>query len=421
VTHEVKIQIDPLQRKLRSFVAQSFTKLAILGSTGSIGRQCLSVVESLPGRFRVVALAAGSNLDELAAQVQKHRPEVVSVADSNKVDDLRERLTAKNVAPLPAIHAGREGILAVATHSAVDLVVSAAVGVVGLEATYQAIKLKKRVALSNKEVLVAAGELVMAAAAESGNELLPIDSEHSAVHQCLRGGARSEVKRVMLTASGGPFRKTPLAALQSVTPEQALAHPNWRMGNRITIDSATMMNKGFEVIEARWLFGMRPEQIDVVIHPQSTVHSMVEFKDGSVLAQLGPTDMRVAIQYALTYPERAASNVVGLALDWSKVRRLDFAKVSTRRFPCLGLAREAMKKGGAWPCALNAADEIAVEAFLERRLPFLGIPEVIERVLVRTPKVPFEKMEDVLTADAEARRMAKEEVGQLATAAFAAR
>ena len=396
----------------------SFSKLAILGSTGSIGRQCLSVVEALPGRFGVLALAAGSNLEELATQIERHRPEVVSVGDSGKVDELAERLKSKGIAPLPVIHHGREGMLAVGTHPAADLVVSAAVGVVGLEATYEAVRLGKRVALSNKEVLVAAGELVMAAAQKSGRELLPVDSEHNAVHQCLRGGERGEVRRLVLTASGGPFRKTPLAALKNVTPEQALAHPNWRMGNRITVDSATMMNKGFEVIEAHWLFGMRPDQIEVVIHPQSTIHSMVEFVDGSVLAQLGPTDMRMPIQYALTYPERAASNQV--ALDWSKLRRLDFARVSTRRFPCLRLAREAMKKGGALPCALNAADEVAVAAFLERRLPFLGIPEVIERVLERTPRLRFESMDEVLTADSEARRMAKEEVGRLAVTAAAA-
>ncbi len=399
-------------------MTQSFTKLAILGSTGSIGRQCLSVVESLPGRFAVVALAAGGNLDELVGQVAMHRPEIVSVSDAAKADELATQLRAKGLAPLPAIHHGPEGMLAVATHAAADMVVSAAVGVVGLEATYEAIKLGKTVALSNKEVLVAAGELVMAAVKNSGHELLPVDSEHNAVHQCLRGGARGEVRRLVLTASGGPFRKTPLAALASVTPEQALAHPNWRMGNRITIDSATMMNKGFEVIEARWLFGVEPKQIDVVIHPQSTIHSMVEFVDGSVLAQLGPTDMRMPIQYALTYPERVASNQ--LALDWSKLRRLDFAKVSTRRFPCLRLAREAMKKGGALPCALNAADEVAVAAFLERKLPFLGIPEVIERVLGRTPRTRFERMDDVLTADREARRMAKEEVDRLAVTAAAA-
>jgi 1-deoxy-D-xylulose-5-phosphate reductoisomerase len=309
-------------------------------------------------------------------------------------------------------------MLAVGTHSKADIMVSAAVGVVGLEATYEAVKLGKTVALSNKEVLVAAGELVMAAAKKAGRELLPVDSEHNAVHQCLRGGTHGEVRRLVLTASGGPFRKTPLAALANVTTEQALAHPNWRMGNRITIDSATMMNKGFEIIEARWLFGVRPDQIDVVVHPQSTIHSMVEFVDGSVLAQLGPTDMRMPIQYALTYPERVASKEV--ALDWTRLKRLDFEKASTRRFPCLRLAREAMKKGGALPCALNAADEVAVAAFLEQRLPFLGIAEVIERVLGRTPRVKFEKMEDVLTADAEARRMAREEVAKLAVTAAAA-
>jgi 1-deoxy-D-xylulose-5-phosphate reductoisomerase len=399
-------------------VTAAFTKLSILGSTGSIGRQCLSVVEALPGRFTVVALAAGSNLDELAGQIARHRPEVVSVADAAKADQLAVRLKAKGIAPLPAMHHGREGMLAVGTHSAADIVVSAAVGIVGLEATYEAVKLGKSVALSNKEVLVAAGELVMAAANKSGHELLPVDSEHNAVHQCLRGGERGEVRRLVLTASGGPFRKSPLAGLKDVTPEQALAHPNWRMGNRITIDSATMMNKGFEVIEARWLFGMRPDQIDVMIHPQSTIHSMVEFVDGSILAQLGPTDMRMPIQYALTYPQRVASKQI--ALDWSKLRRLDFSGVSTRRFPCLRLAREAMKKGGALPCALNAADEIAVAAFLERRLPFLGIPEVIERVLERLPRVRFEKMDDVFTADSEARRMAQEEVERLAMTAAAA-
>jgi 1-deoxy-D-xylulose-5-phosphate reductoisomerase len=394
-------------------------QLAILGSTGSIGRQCLSVVEALPERFGVVALAAGGNLEELMGQIERHRPEVVSVVDAQKADELSRKLREKGILPLPEIHHGAEGMLAVGTHAKAEIVVSAAVGVVGLEATYEAVKLGKTVALSNKEVLVAAGELVMAAAKKAGRELLPVDSEHNAVHQCLRGGTHGEVRRLVLTASGGPFRKTPLAALTNVTTEQALAHPNWRMGNRITIDSATMMNKGFEIIEARWLFGVRPDQIDVVVHPQSTIHSMVEFVDGSVLAQLGPTDMRMPIQYALTYPERVASNNQ-VALDWTKLKRLDFEKASTRRFPCLRLAREAMKKGGALPCALNAADEVAVAAFLERRLPFLGIAEVIERVLGRTPRVKFEKMEDVLTADAEARRMAREEVGKLTATAIAA-
>jgi 1-deoxy-D-xylulose-5-phosphate reductoisomerase len=391
-------------------VTRGLTKLAILGSTGSIGRQCLSVVESLSERFVVLSLAAGGNLEELTRQIERHKPELVSVADAAKADDLVQRLRSGGISPLPQIHYGREGMMAVSTHPAAEIVVSAAVGVVGLEATYQAIQLGKTVALSNKEVLVAAGELVMAAVKRSGRELLPVDSEHNAVHQCLRGGGRGEVRRLVLTASGGPFRKTPLAQLQHVTTQQALAHPNWRMGDRITIDSATMMNKGFEIIEARWLFGVRPDQIDVVIHPQSTIHSMVEFVDGSVLAQLGPTDMRMPIQYALTYPERVASNQV--ALDWSKLRRFDFAKASTRRFPCLRLAREAMKKGGALPCALNAADEIAVAAFLHQQLPFLGIPAVIESVLERTPRMSFETMDDVLTADAEARRIAREEVSR---------
>lgn len=400
-------------------------RVSILGSTGSIGRQTLSVVESMPNQFNVVGLAAGNNLDEFSRQILRHHPEVVSLATPQLADELARRLREQNLQPLPAVHHGREGMLAVAVHPGADIVVSAAVGVVGLEATYEAVKLGRTVALSNKEVLVAAGELVMAAAAKSGKELLPVDSEHNAVHQCLRAGRRSaslgsagqgsslypDVRRLVLTASGGPFRKTPLKDLAHVTVEQALAHPNWRMGNRITIDSASMMNKGFEVIEARWLFGVRPEQIDVIIHPQSTAHSMVEFVDGSIIAQLGPTDMRMPIQYALTYPDRMASNQTGL--DWTKLRRLDFERVSTRRFPCLRLAREALKKGGALPCALNAADEVAVAAFLEHRLPFLGIPEVIERVLSRTPRVEFLSIDDVLSTDAEARRLAAEEVAQL--------
>jgi 1-deoxy-D-xylulose-5-phosphate reductoisomerase len=393
-------------------------QLAILGSTGSIGRQCLSVVEALPGRFGVVALAAGANLDELVGQIARHKPEVVSVGDAQKANELATRLREKGIT-LPSIHHGREGMLAVGTHPAAQIVVSAAVGVVGLEATYEAVKLGRTIALSNKEVLVAAGELVMAAAHKAGKELLPVDSEHNAVHQCLRAGEHKEVTRLVLTASGGPFRKTPLKELEKVSVEQALAHPNWKMGSRITIDSATMMNKGFEVIEARWLFGMRPDQIDVVIHPQSTIHSMVEYVDGSVLAQLGPTDMRMPIQYALTYPERAASSN-HVALDWSKLKRLDFEKASTSRYPCLKLAREAMKKGGALPCALNAADEVAVAAFLERKLPFLGIPEVVEKVLGRMPRLKLQKMEDVLSADAEARRMAQEEVAALTGVAQAA-
>jgi len=395
-------------------------KIAILGSTGSIGRQCLSVIDSLPGRFSVVALAAGASLEELAAQIARHHPQLVSVADAARADELAERLRVQGAARLPEIQWGSQGLESVATHAEAELVVSAAVGVVGLEATYAAVRRGKQVALSNKEVLVAAGELVMAAARSSAVELLPVDSEHNAIHQCLRAGKRPEVRRLVLTASGGPFRKTPLNRLAQATPEQALAHPNWRMGQRITIDSATLMNKGFEVIEAHWLFGMDQEKIEVVIHPQSTVHSMVEFVDGSILAQLGPTDMRVPIQYALTYPERATSNTDGCQLDWGTLRRLDFEKVSARKFPCLSLAREALRRGGALPCALNAADEVAVAAFLERRLPFPGIAQVIEHVLERMPRAALGGMADVLAADAEARRLAREEVSKLGAQAASA-
>jgi 1-deoxy-D-xylulose-5-phosphate reductoisomerase len=382
--------------------------IAILGSTGSIGRQTLNVVGALPESFRIVALAAGKNVHEIAAQTLRHRPELVSLADATHAAELRERLRAANHAPLPEIQWGSEGLLAVATHPGAAIVVSAAVGVVGLGATYAAVRAGKRVALSNKEVLVAAGELVMAAAKAAGVELLPVDSEHNAIHQCLRSGRHEEVRRLILTASGGPFRKTPLAKMAAATPEEALAHPKWRMGQRITIDSATLLNKGFELIEAHWLFDMPPDRIDVVVHPQSTVHSMVEFVDGSILAQLGPTDMRMPIQYALTYPERVASN--GVELDWSAFRRLDFEKVSTRRFPCLRLAREALRQGGAQPCALNAADEVAVAAFLEQRIAFSGIARVIENVLERMPRVHLRAIGDVAGADHEARRLAQEEV-----------
>src|SRR3984893_6846623 len=379
-------------------------KISILGSTGSIGRQTLAVVDAMPGRFAVSALDAGSNLDELSQQISRHHPELVSVATPDLATNLAVRLRASGLAKPPEIQHGGAGLAAVATHPSVTTVASAAVGVVGLEATYAAVKAGKQVALSNKEVLVAAGELVMAAAHQAGVEVLPVDSEHNAIHQCLRAGQKKEVKRLVLTASGGPFRKTPLAEMATATPDQALAHPNWRMGGRLTIDSATLVNKGFEVIEAHWLFDMRPDQIDVLIHPQSTIHSMVEYVDGSILAQMGPTDMRMPIQYALTYPERAASNEI--ALDWSRLRRLDFEKVSTRRFPCLRLAREALQKTGAYPCAFNAADEVAVEAFLDGRLSFAGIAEVIERVLNRMPKIKMAAIADVLAADSEARRMA---------------
>ena len=386
-------------------------KIAILGCTGSIGRQCLQVVDALPGRFEVVSLAAGTNIAVVAEQVKRYRPKVVSVGTETAANELRAALDlerpAKDPAP-PEILFGEEGIERVATLPAAEIVLSAAVGVVGLPATYKAILQGKDIALANKEVLVAAGELVMAAVERKRVSLLPVDSEHNAIHQCLRGGARGEVKCLVLTASGGPFRNTLAAELDNVTPEQALAHPNWKMGQRITIDSATLMNKGFEVIEARWLFGMPLEKIRVVIHPQSTVHSMVEYVDGSILAQLGPTDMRMPIQYALTYPERVASN--DRTLDWGALRRLDFDEVPAGKFPCLELAREALRQGGLLPCALNAADEVAIAAFLERKLAFLGIARVIESVLRRMPRASLSTIDELLAADAEARRLAADEV-----------
>ena len=394
-------------------------RIAILGSTGSIGRQCLSVVDALPGRFCVVGLAAGSNVERIAEQALRYRPSLVSVGTEADAAELCTRLKegrgkghGKPEERLPEVVFGAEGIERVATHPDAQTVVSAAVGVVGLPATYKAIELGRDIALANKEVLVAAGEVVMAAVAKHGVSLLPVDSEHNAIHQCLRAGEHREVRRLVLTASGGPFRKTPVSKLAKVTPKQALAHPNWNMGRRITIDSATLMNKGFEVIEACWLFGVGLDKIKVVIHPQSTIHSMVEFVDGSILAQLGPTDMRMPIQYALTYPDRVASN--GCELDWVALRKLDFEEVPARKFPCLELARAAIRDGGPLPCALNAADEVAVAAFLERRLPFLGIASVVQRVLERMPKGSLRSIGDVIASDAEARRLAHEEVRKVA-------
>jgi 1-deoxy-D-xylulose-5-phosphate reductoisomerase len=387
-------------------------RIAILGSTGSIGRQCLRVVESLPGRFEVVAMAAGSNTALAAEQVARHKPKLISVATEEGAAELRAALKretrSKELAPETEIVFGPEGIERVATHPETETLLSAAVGVVGLPATYKAIEKGKNIALANKEVLVAAGEVVMAEVQRQKVALLPVDSEHNAIHQCLRAGEHCEVKRLVLTASGGPFRQTAISQLAKVRPRQALEHPNWKMGQRITIDSATLMNKGFEVIEAHWLFGMDLERIQVVIHPQSTIHSMVEFVDGSVLAQLGPTDMRMPIQYALTYPERVPSN--GCMLDWASMRQLEFEDVPAPKFPCLGLAKAALREGGPLPCALNAADEVAVAAFLEERLPFTGIAAVIERVLERMPRTTVRKIDDVIAADEEARRLAREEV-----------
>jgi len=382
--------------------------ISILGATGSIGRQCFDVVEKHPHLFRVVAMAAGGNVELAASQAAKHLPDVVSVADAKKAMELTDCLGALKAKKMPVILFGAEGLERVATHPEAEMVVSAAVGVVGLAATYAAVQAGKKIALANKEVLVAAGEVVTRAAQKAGVELLPVDSEHNAIHQCLRAGQRGEVHKLILTASGGPFRTTPVSQLKRVTPRQALKHPNWKMGQRITIDSATLVNKGFEVIEAHWLFGMSLEKIAVVIHPQSTIHSMVEYVDGSVIAQLGPTDMRMPIQYALTYPARM--EMPHCRLDWQKLARLDFAAPSTKQFPCLRLAREALQAGGAQSCAFNAADEVAVAAFLEGRLPFLGIAAVIEKTLEKMPRLHPSNIADVLAADGEARRLAGEEV-----------
>jgi 1-deoxy-D-xylulose-5-phosphate reductoisomerase len=381
--------------------------LCILGSTGSIGQNCLRVVDALPGRFRVIALCAGKNLEVLAAQVVKYRPRMVAVSQREYQAGLRERLSALGYKGRLKIAFGSEGTVEAATRGDVGFVVSAAHGTTGLVATYQAVCAGKRVGLANKETLVAAGELVMRAAAKRGIEVLPIDSEHCAVHQCLRAGQRKEAKRIILTASGGPFLKTPLRRFESISPAEALKHPIWRMGGRITIDSATLMNKGLEIIEAHWLFGASASQIDVVIHPECIIHSMVEFNDGSVMAQLGVPDMRLPIQYALTYPDRVAVTQDGLGLDLIATGRLRFTKPDTKRFPSLELAREALRRGGVMPCVLNAADEIAVEAFTSRRLSFGAIPRLIEEVMRQMDgHRTIRSLEEVLEGDREARERA---------------
>ena len=389
--------------------------LCILGATGSIGRQCLSVVKNSADRFHIVALAAGKNIELLAQQVLEFAPQLVVVGDSGHIEPLRGRLEHLGVARTVKIASGVDGQIEAATHPEVDTVVSASHGTTGLVATYEAIRAGKRIGLANKEVLVTAGELVTRAARERGAELLPIDSEHCALHQCLRSGGREEVRRLILTASGGPFLKTPRKYLDRVTPGEALQHPTWKMGGRITIDSATLMNKGLEIIEARWLFGFPCDQIDVVIHPESAVHSMIEFRDGSVMAQMSVPDMRLPISYALNYPDRLAMDSELPRLDLNVLSKLRFAAPDTRRFPCLDLAREALRRGGSMPCALNAADEIAVQAFLAERLRFSDIPRVIDRVLEQTTQATsFTSLEDVLSCDGEARGHAREVVTRLA-------
>jgi 1-deoxy-D-xylulose-5-phosphate reductoisomerase len=384
-------------------------RIAILGSTGSIGRSTLSVAESYPERFEIVALAAGSNLEAAFEQAQHWRPRLVSMAAEVQADVLRTRLKQAGLSEIEVMH-GTAGTVKVATHPEVDFVVSAIVGVAGLEATYEAVKAGKTVGVANKECLVAAGELITAEARCQGKPLLPIDSEHNAVHQCLRGGRMEEVERIWLTASGGPFLNTPRSEFSSITVEQALNHPTWKMGKRITIDSATLMNKGFEVIEACRLFHLPPAKVEVLVHPQSTIHSMVEFIDGSILAQFAVTDMRMPILYALTYPERIQSD---MRFPVGNLRHLDFSPPDVNKFPCLRLAYEAAEAGGAKTVALNAADEVAVAAFLEGIIGFDEIPKIIESSVLASNSRKLSSITEVLEADAEARRFARERVSVL--------
>ncbi len=383
-------------------------RIAILGSTGSIGRSTLSVVESYPERFQIVTLAAGHNVDDAFEQAKRWKPRVLSVADEKDAQALKARLKKEGLAGIDVVH-GAAGNVQVATHPEVDFVVSAIVGVAGLEATYEAVRAGKTIGLANKECMVAAGELITAAARRQGKPILPIDSEHNAVHQCMRGGKMDEVQSIWLTASGGPFRNTPKAKFASITVEEALNHPTWKMGRRITIDSATLMNKGFEVIEACRLFDLPPSQVQVIVHPQSTIHSMVEFVDGSILAQFSVTDMRLPILYALTYPERIGSD---MRFPVMNLRNLEFAPPDMERFPCLRLAYECAEAGGAKPVALNAADEVAVAGFLNGQIRFDEIPKVIEAVLDETKSEKLESIMQVLEADEEARQLAGEKVGR---------
>jgi 1-deoxy-D-xylulose-5-phosphate reductoisomerase len=381
-------------------------RLAILGSTGSIGRSALSVVDAHPGRLAVVGLAAGDNHELLAQQVERYHPDVVAMATGEAVDRLRASGTR-----LPIVGTGTSGSIAVATHPAVDIVICASSGTAGLEAVLAAIAAGKTIALANKEVLVMAGALVTAAARAHGVSILPVDSEHNAIHQCLHGRRTSEIRRLILTASGGPFRDHAPELLERVTPDAALRHPTWQMGRKITIDSATLMNKGLEVIEAHWLFGVDADQIDVVIHPQSVVHSMVELTDGSIIAQLGVTDMRLPIQYACSYPERWEAALP--SLDLTRCGRLDFLPPPHERFPCLGLAYRALRSAPSLAVVLNAANEVAVDAFLDGKLGFTSIPRVIARTMDAHEATDVGTLEVVRRVDAWARERARDAAREL--------
>jgi 1-deoxy-D-xylulose-5-phosphate reductoisomerase len=383
-------------------------QIAILGSTGSIGRNTLRVIEALKGEFGVAALGAGSNVELLAEQIERHRPRVVSVLDEESADQLRFELRRRDVIAKPKIGLGVDGLSEVATCDDAEIVIGAVVGALGLLPTYRALEMGRRVALANKETLVIAGELMTRAAEKSGAELLPIDSEHNALHQCLRGVQHPDIKRLILTASGGPFRDSRRDAIETATPAQALKHPTWRMGAKITIDSATLMNKGLEVIEAHWLFNCSADEIDIIVHPQSVVHSMVELVDGSIIGQLGVTDMRHAIQYALTYPARYPSQLP--SLDLTTLCKLEFFAPDTEKFPCINLAYNALRAGGTMPAVLNAANEVAVAAFLADQIKFGDIPRVISAVCEAHLPQPASSLDVVLSADNWARERATKKV-----------
>ena len=375
-------------------------QIAILGSTGSIGTQALQVIEEHPDLYEVYALTANNKADLLAEQARKFHPEVVVIANEDRYLQLKEALE-----DLPVkVYAGNDALSQVVEAGPIDIVLTAMVGYAGLRPTINAIKAGKTIALANKETLVVAGELVTRLANEYHAPILPVDSEHSAVFQCLE--MNNPVHKVILTASGGPFRTYTMDQLQTVTKEQALKHPNWHMGAKITVDSASMMNKGFEVMEAKWLFGVRPDQIEVVVHPQSVIHSMVEFEDGAVKAQLGVPDMRLPIQYAFSYPRRV--HLSGERLDFSKYSTLTFEKPDTARFRNLALAYEALHQGGNMPCIVNAANEVVVSAFLSDKISFLGMSDVIEKAMARVSFIQIPDYTDYVETDAETRRIAAE-------------